>query len=445
MRDSGFRVSLFAICTLLLSLAANFLFLLTCVSPTVQNLALYRVDVAHLAEDLHDREFGRSKDDSQTDLLHPNLPTHWLWGISGVCDVYPDKTHCRRGFLPTQDILTLVKHSLTRSPNHGTENRYINKVLAAWNRTLTHLDTPDQRKRAAKFDTLSKAGAALVIIAIILDMDMWFGPSYWWHSMPYSFYSALLGSVAIGAGICLVVALPHGLHTAAAATETGPLAVIIVFIGGATRLIASLTGCWASHDGSSRFSSPSTLTRQSRPQVVRLQPKDAQPIIPASTIGSRVTHDGETRPRSVRPLWNENFDRDPPRSADFGHISEKYEQVGYLGEKYIFDLFKARRIPKWSEANWTSSLRSRHGLFSKFSRSLQKIHADFTYLDTRGAMRRALRKEGVTVCPTWSNRTTYHLEVKTTPGGLWTPFELSKNQKRLLDLYEDDLYNAYIP
>ncbi|KAK4642941.1 hypothetical protein QC761_0062660 [Podospora bellae-mahoneyi] len=179
---------------------ANFLLLLTCVSPNVKDLALYRVNVTRLAKDLHSQVLDKTEDTSPKDLLHPNLQ---LIGF------------CRRRFLPTQDILTLVEHSLTSGTDDGTQDETISKLLTTWNSTLTQLDSPEQHDRAAKFAAMTKAGVTIIIVVIILDILL-LGPSLWWSSskkrLPRVFYliSAVYGMIAMGRGLwwrsrCLMV------------------------------------------------------------------------------------------------------------------------------------------------------------------------------------------------------------------------------------------------
>ena len=72
-------------------------------------------------------------------------------------------------------------------------------------------------------------------------------------------------------------------------------------------------------------------------------------------------------------------------------------------------------LPDWTaRGNWTSKLRSKDG-HPRFTQD-ERLFADFTYADRSGSMREALRRADVPVSPAWSNNTTYHFEVKTTPG-----------------------------
>ncbi|KAK4642942.1 hypothetical protein QC761_0062670 [Podospora bellae-mahoneyi] len=117
------------------------------------------------------------------------------------------------------------------------------------------------------------------------------------------------------------------------------------------------------------------------------------------TLAKQAVRHEEKRVRSETPesdrVENKEGSRLRPRKplGDQGTYSEK---IGYLGEKCIFDLFSLHNLPNWSgETNWTSSLRSLQNLFEDFPIHQEKHHADFTYHDTTGAMREALRQEGL--------------------------------------------------
>ncbi len=92
--------------------------------------------------------------------------------------------------------------------------------------------------------------------------------------------------------------------------------------------------------------------------------------------------------------------------------------------------------PSFTPENWTS--RSRTKVFSNhFSSAFrEKDFADFTYVDTEGGLRRYLREQIPTFeSPTVQSNITYHLEVKTTLGGLSVPALLSNNQISMAKKY----------
>ena len=85
--------------------------------------------------------------------------------------------------------------------------------------------------------------------------------------------------------------------------------------------------------------------------------------------------------------------------------------------------------PSFTPENWTSH--NRNKVFPGHSGSAlrEKDFADFTYVDTEGRLRRYLRETIPTFeSPAGQPNITYHLEVKTTLGGLSAPALLSNNQ-----------------
>ncbi|KAK4198575.1 hypothetical protein QBC40DRAFT_178509 [Triangularia verruculosa] len=437
MRFSAGCIALFTI----VSLVVNFILLLTCISSPIKELALYRVNVTQLAHDLHNQVSNDTGDGLPTDLLHSNLPSYWYWGISGICDVHlgqPERTHCRREFLPKQHILTLVEESLRPSVDNIAQDNDIRRVLASWNSTLGRLDGPDLHDRDARFSTLSKAGAALLITVITFDIFTLAASLFWPTNKPTPrvFLSTFNGLLAIVTGAPVAASMPHGMYVAIRAREFSVITLVIVFIGAALRLVSSLVGCCLSCWGSDNSSSRLPVTRDS---VSRLggQGKKARPLPRQRQL-----------PEHRQPLKGQQQLSEPQHPSTgrtpLGNRGTYNEEVGYLGEKYIFELFgKKHDLPNWSgEQNWTSSLRSLHDMFSPFDQD--RDHADFTYHDTAGAMAEALRQEGVRVRQHCSTDTTYHIEVKSTPGRCETVFGVSVNQTRLMNKYRRESNSVYI-
>ncbi|KAK3307800.1 uncharacterized protein B0T15DRAFT_490410 [Chaetomium strumarium] len=148
-----------------LSLVANIVFLLGCVSPTFEDIALYRVNVTLLAEGLQKQAFNDTRDVAE--LRPSDLPTYWYWGPSGICDVYETEheVRCRRALPPTQDLLTIVKQSV--QDRYGSnEKQLVDRIVSSWNATLSSLSPSVLRDTEARFASQSKASVALVVIAI---------------------------------------------------------------------------------------------------------------------------------------------------------------------------------------------------------------------------------------------------------------------------------------
>lgn len=58
--------------------------LIGCISPTVKDIALYRVNVTLVANELHTLANLDSR--NKTNVPRSSeLPTYWYWGFSGAC------------------------------------------------------------------------------------------------------------------------------------------------------------------------------------------------------------------------------------------------------------------------------------------------------------------------------------------------------------------------
>ena len=64
-----------------MSLIANLVFLIGCISPATKDICLYRVNVTLLALGL--QKLALTDGGNGTELRHPDLPTYWYWGMSG--------------------------------------------------------------------------------------------------------------------------------------------------------------------------------------------------------------------------------------------------------------------------------------------------------------------------------------------------------------------------
>ena len=225
-----------------MSLAANCGFLVGCISRGTVPLCLYRVKVAVLAEGLQKLAFNSTQ--NVPELLHPELPTYWYWGMSGVCDVYDSKheTRCRRQFPPTNNLITIVEESLRDGLGSGQES-LVNNIVSSWNATLSNISPSKLRDKEAKFTAESKAAAALALLAIILDgavllLGLLLGK---YPTLPYlaAFFGAM---ISIGAGTLATYSMYDGVHGVVETGEHGGLGIIILFVGAALRIFSSIIG-----------------------------------------------------------------------------------------------------------------------------------------------------------------------------------------------------------
>ncbi|KAF5249653.1 hypothetical protein FANTH_4961 [Fusarium anthophilum] len=108
-----------------------------------------------------------------------------------------------------------------------------------------------------------------------------------------------------------------------------------------------------------------------------------------------------------------------------GVSSNRYREIGFLGERFVYRMLQPR-IKDWTYENWTSKLRVEAG-HPRFTER-EKDFSDFTYKDRFGQMKVLLREAGVDVVADWSYDTTFHLEVKATLGPCSEPCFVSQNQ-----------------
>ncbi|KAK3348731.1 hypothetical protein B0T25DRAFT_546397 [Lasiosphaeria hispida] len=367
------------------SLIANFISLLGGVSPAIKDFALYRVNVTQLADELQKQAHSGKRDTAE--LRNPNLPTWWYWGMSGICDIGrgEEPGRCHREFPPTKGILAIVEDSL-RDGDQGLLPANSSSTLSAWNATLSSLPPSVFADKEASFVTQSKASAGLVILAVITDFASPFLAWIFGAARSRSYIAPTVSSLlAIAAGTLATLSMHNGPHGASGTGEHGGLGIIALFIGAAVRLVTTL-------------------------------------IAAASTpSGKGPTH---TPPRANEELSN--------------------REIGYLGESLMHNWFESEKMPGWSYENWTSGLRSEHGEYPPFGRN-EKDYTDFTYVDGDGAMVRFLRKGGAKILKKgWSQNTMFHLEVKTTPGGLGTPLYVSQYQLEKMQAYDGRPDHAYI-
>jgi hypothetical protein len=102
----------FAIATVL-GLAANFIVLLGCMTPSTQSIYLFRVN----SQDLINAT--ASLTNVSVDALEGAwLPTHWYFGLSGTCAVWDDDSiACKRAFPPSLSVESMLNLAISSSPN----------------------------------------------------------------------------------------------------------------------------------------------------------------------------------------------------------------------------------------------------------------------------------------------------------------------------------------
>lgn len=143
-----------------------------------------------------------------------------------------------------------------------------------------------------------------------------------------------------------------------------------------------------------------------------------RPVSSGATQGGRADDPSEIRARGVGYL-GELF-----VSSIIPEIIDPMANPGNYNKK-VFEMFN-QQIDDWTFECWTSRLRAEAG-HPRFE-GHEGDFSDFTYVDTSGRMRAALRDAGVVSNAAWSNATKFHLEVKSTLGPCAEPMFVSQNQ-----------------
>lgn len=302
-----------------MSIAANCASLIGCMSPGLVNLALYRVKVAVLAGGL--QRLASNNSQNAPELLHPELPTYWYWGTSGVCDVYSNgETRCRHQFPPTNGLITIVEESL-RDRLGSAQEPLVNDIVSSWNATLNNIDPSKLRNKEAKFTAESKAAVALAILAIILDgvislLALLLGGSCSLYSA--SFFSAL---ISIGAATLSTYSMYDGVHGVVETGEHGGLGIILVFVGAALRILSSIPGpCCRSRskrdvEGGFPLHPPPINRPHDQPYSPPYNPPYSPPYDPP----------GDNTTNASQSPWGHGQTRE-----------DRNGEIGYLGEKHLY-------------------------------------------------------------------------------------------------------------
>lgn len=263
-----------------MSLVANFISLFGCISPGAKDFALYRINVTLLAEGLVQHTHNASL--NAADLGDPSLPTWWYWGMTGVCDVdeVTKETRCHRAFPPTKSILSIVEDSLRDGLPNSQDPLPANSsaVLSAWNTTLNELPAHIFADKEARFVTLIKASAALVILAIIIDFAC--PPLAFLESWRFA-APTISCLIAIAAGTLATLAMYKGPHGAIKTGENGGVGIIILFVGAALRLGSlALAGAVLLFDSWGCFDSEPYVDRNEQWRIQHQQWSTQQPQRP---------------------------------------------------------------------------------------------------------------------------------------------------------------------
>ncbi|KAH8124644.1 hypothetical protein LI328DRAFT_166990 [Trichoderma asperelloides] len=138
-------------------------------------------------------------------------------------------------------------------------------------------------------------------------------------------------------------------------------------------------------------------------------------------------------PRTLRDDAFESFDGlDIVTQFRSANQLERDKKVGAAGELFVFELLSTLELPRWSNENWQSTIRSyvrAHPNYRNMVSWRGRETADLVYDDTEGQLTNTLIGCGYLDQDEWHNaRPKYYIEVKTTTGPRETPFYMSNSQ-----------------
>lgn len=221
-------------------------------APALRDLAIYRVEVAELAHELAKPAALSPGNNTftKTDLLHPALPPYWFYGLSGICDFYTDsgETVCRQEFPPNQHVLHVVEASLRSGFARGLngtlavedQETVVRGVLSSWEAALK--SSTRLLDNEVRVSVQGKASAALVIVAILLDIPSW-GIAFVFGVRPWGKRLAdLLGLssmvLAGAAAACAVLAMNGDMHGVVSGVGNVSGSLVFLVIGALLRIPA---------------------------------------------------------------------------------------------------------------------------------------------------------------------------------------------------------------
>jgi hypothetical protein len=237
------------------SIVCTFVFLLGGISPVTKDLALYRVNVTLIADGLIKLSPNNTR--GLADLRHPNLPTYWYWGASGVCDVTPkNATRCRRSFPATQNVVKVVEESLRDNLGSDQEDA-IRDFVTSWDVAVNSIPSALLVDKQATYAAKSKASVALAILSLVfsfvlLVVFLTFGDDDGYGALvALSVGNAM---IAIGGGVLATLSMNDGVHGVVDTGEHGGAGIILLFVGAALPILRAL-GLWTCGPSRSKESS----------------------------------------------------------------------------------------------------------------------------------------------------------------------------------------------
>lgn len=193
-----------------------------------------------------------------SDLVHPNLPSYWYYGLSGICDFFADgsdpirgrtaggETRCRRAFPPKTDVLSILKESLRAnidsSSSSETTEASIATVLSARESTLDAIPPSRLRDKESSVAAQTKAAAALAILAMLLDLAN-AGVSFTRNRMTVCVIGLVSTALTVVAGVCAILAMNGGMNGVGSGTGHVSGSLVFLFVASLTKIPALWSCC----------------------------------------------------------------------------------------------------------------------------------------------------------------------------------------------------------
>ncbi|KAL1837121.1 hypothetical protein VTJ49DRAFT_4233 [Mycothermus thermophilus] len=215
------------------NLIINILFLIGCVSTNPSGIAIYRVNVAHLAEVIKTRALEDSGIEVAPLAPPELLPKYWNIGMGGVCDNFTRfEVYCRSEFAPSQQMRLVLENSLRgtfrriqeqnqtnqeegRKSVPGEEDaepELLTKVLTSWDEALAGISPSIVSGSEKRSTTLIRVSGALGILAGVTDL---FGPvlviAAPWHRKTATALFLMGGLLGLASGACATLVMRYGM------------------------------------------------------------------------------------------------------------------------------------------------------------------------------------------------------------------------------------------
>ncbi|KAI5467584.1 hypothetical protein BGZ63DRAFT_31210 [Mariannaea sp. PMI_226] len=134
--DSSRDWSCWFIIAIVIGLVANVIVIIGCVSPNTQPLYLFSVS----AEDLINAA-SNTTTVSAAHLRIDGLPTHWYWGMTGLCAKHsPGGITCQKAFPPVMNIDQAITFAVNAKLGQNLSSSEITTLVKPWTTALSQVE-----------------------------------------------------------------------------------------------------------------------------------------------------------------------------------------------------------------------------------------------------------------------------------------------------------------